>query len=90
MSSTVGKQELVRRVADVTGMTSKHAAAAVDALIKEILTATGDGMTVTLSGFGRFQLKTRAARTARNPATGQPVEVPETQTLTFKASKAKP
>ncbi|WP_323041555.1 HU family DNA-binding protein [Gemmobacter sp.] len=90
MSTTVGKQELVRRIADVTGMTKKFAAAAVDAFVKEVLTATGDGLTVTLPGFGRFQPKTRAARTARNPATGQPVEVPETRVLTFKAAKTKP
>ena len=44
------------------------------------------GEKVRIKGFGTFQMKTRAARTARNPGTGEEVKVPEKTVLTFKAS----
>lgn len=90
MSNTIGKQDLARRIADVTGVSGKAAAAAIDALTAEITAATQDGKTVTIPGFGRFKLKTRAARQGRNPRTGEAVEVPESRALTFKAAKPKP
>lgn len=44
------------------------------------------GEKVRIKDFGTFQMKTRAARTARNPRTGEEVKVPEKTVLTFKAS----
>lgn len=44
------------------------------------------GEKVRIKGFGTFQMKTRAARTARNPGTGEKVQVPKKKVLTFKAS----
>jgi nucleoid DNA-binding protein len=45
-----------------------------------------EGERVQIQGFGTFKIKTRAARTSRNPRTGEPVQVEEKQVLTFKAS----
>lgn len=42
---------------------------------------------VTIKGFGSFQFKTKAARTAKNPKTGEAVQVPEKIVLAFKAAK---
>ena len=89
MTKTIGKQDLARRVADVTGIANKTALAAIDALIAEIKAATEEGASVNLAGFGKFQVKTRAARIGRNPRTGEAVEVAETRALSFRASKAK-
>lgn len=47
---------------------------------------TNAGEKVILKGFGTFSVKTKAARTARNPMTGAPVQVPAKSVLTFKAS----
>lgn len=44
------------------------------------------GERVQIKGFGTFQMKTRAARVARNPRTGDEVQVPEKKVMTFKAS----
>jgi len=55
----------------------------VVAAIKEIVQ---EGDRVQIQGFGTFRMKTRAARTARNPNTGETVQVPEKKVLTFKPS----
>ena len=46
------------------------------------------GKSVTLHGFGTFELKKRDARTGRNPRTGEPVEIAASTTVTFKPAKA--
>lgn len=43
---------------------------------------------VTVPGLGKLHSKLRAARTGRNPQTGDPVEIPERRAVTFKAGKA--
>lgn len=53
-------------------------------IIKE---AVASGEKVILRGFGTFQMKTRAARVARNPKTGESINVPEKTVLVFKAAK---
>ena len=52
-----------------------------------ILSATNMGENVVIRGFGTFKRTTRSARTARNPMTGDPIQVPEKSVLLFKASK---
>jgi DNA-binding protein HU-beta len=89
MTTTIGKTDLARRIADVTGMSHAAATRVLDAMVAEIRTITAEGGTVSIPGFGKFQTKTRAARTGRNPRTGEAVDVPETRALTFRASKTK-
>lgn len=55
----------------------------VMAIIKDTVTC---GEKVQIQGFGTFRMKTRAGRTARNPRTGETVQVPEKRVLTFKPS----
>ncbi len=85
---TVSKSTLIADLAS-PDFTKHETAKVVDALLAQIVAQTAAGNKVILQGFGTFEMKTRAARTARNPATGVPVEVPEQTRLTFKASKAK-
>ena len=86
---TVSKSMLIDQVADGAQITKTHAAKNVDAFLTAIADFAAEGRKVIISGFGTFEMKTRAARTARNPSTGLPVEVPAKTSLTFKASKPK-
>lgn len=85
---TVGKTDLAKAVAEKAGITAAAAQSAIDATLAAISERTGQGDTVRLIGFGSFQVKSHKARTARNPRTGEMVEVPEATRLHFKASKA--
>lgn len=81
------KTDLAAVVAEQTGLARRDAMAAVDAVLASIRYETDAGKTVTLSGFGRFVVKERAARQGRNPATGEPIQIAASRALTFKASK---
>lgn len=70
----VSKSQLAQRIA-ARGATPAQAAHAVDAVLGEITAALAAGEKVTLVGFGSFEPVARAARTARNPRTGQSVPV---------------
>ncbi len=74
------KTELVDRVAQSGELTKRDAGAAVDAVLLEIEDELSRGGEVTLTGFGKFHVSERSARTGRNPQTGE--------TLKIKASKA--
>lgn len=89
MTTTIGKTDLARRIADVTGLTNAASARALDALVAEIRSATGEGRVVSIPGFGKFRTRTRSARVGRNPRTGEPVTVPANTTLVFRGSKLK-
>lgn len=84
----MNKTELARVVADKTDLTIAVAGDAVNAAIDAIVEALADGEEVAILGFGTFKVAERAARTARNPQTGETVEVAESKAVTFKVSKA--
>ncbi|MFN3994893.1 MAG: HU family DNA-binding protein [Tabrizicola flagellatus] len=86
---TVSKGRLIDDLAESQGMTKAAAGACVEAILNLIRGAAAAGDKVIIQGFGTFEMKTRAARTGRNPQTGLPVEIPATTTLTFKAAKPK-
>lgn len=80
------KSELTANVAEKADLNKKQAGEAIDAVFAEVLRGAVEGGSVTIAGFGTFKVKTRAARTARNPATGAMIEVPEKRVLSFKPS----
>lgn len=84
----MNKGELIAAVAEKAGITKKDSEAAVDAVIGAITGALKKGDKVQIVGFGAFEVKTRASRTGRNPATGEPVEIPASKAPVFKAGKA--
>jgi len=84
----MNKTELVKVVADKANLTQAVAGEAVNAVLEGIVAALENGEEVALLGFGSFKVSDRAARTARNPQTGEVIEVPASKALTFKASKA--
>ena len=83
----MNRNDLVDAVAERTGLAKSDAARAVEALLGAVTDALRKGETVTLSGFGSFVAKTRAARTGRNPRTGESIAIPASKAPTFKAGK---
>jgi DNA-binding protein HU-beta len=81
------KTELVDAVASKVGLTKADAGRAVDAVIGAISGALAKGDKVTVTGFGTFEVRARAARMGRNPQTGAPLHIPATKTPAFKAGK---
>ncbi len=68
-------------------MSKTDAGKALDATIASITEALKSGDTVTLVGFGTFNVKERAARTGRNPQTGATLEIKASKVPSFKAGK---
>lgn len=68
-------------------MSKTDAGKALDATITSITEALKSGDTVTLVGFGTFNVKERAARTGRNPQTGAALEIKASKVPSFKAGK---
>lgn len=84
----MNKTELVAAVAAKAELSKKDAEAAVKAVTEAITEALADGDKVALVGFGTFDVKTRAARTGKNPRTGEKIEIAEAKVPSFKAGSA--
>lgn len=82
------KSDLIARVADVAGMTKVDAGKAVDAVASVVTSSLKRGEKVTWTGFGTFEVRSRAARMGRNPQTGAPLHIPASKTPAFKAGKS--
>lgn len=82
------KKDLVEVVADKTGLTKRAAGDAVDAVLDTIASALRSGDSVLLTGFGKFEVRSRAARTGINPKTMERIQLPSTRVPAFKAGKA--
>ena len=82
------KTELVDAVADSAHLSKADAARAVDAVFDAITDALGKGEQVSLVGFGTFLVRERAARTGRNPQTGETIAIAAARVPSFKAGKA--
>ena len=80
----MNKSGLTERVAGRLGMGNSGAADAVDAVLGEIAESLAQGEDVRLAGFGRFWVRDRAARSGRNPRTGESVPVPASKAPAFK------
>ncbi|HEX5648667.1 MAG TPA: HU family DNA-binding protein [Steroidobacteraceae bacterium] len=83
----MNKNDLIDAVAERTSLAKSDAARAVEAVLGSITEAMQKGDAVTLSGFGTFATKSRAARTGRNPRTGEAIEIPASKVPGFKAGK---
>jgi DNA-binding protein HU-beta len=83
----MNKSELIDSIANGAGLSKADAQRALDATIESISKALKKGDTVSLIGFGTFSVKKRAARTGRNPATGETIKIKASKTPSFKAGK---
>ena len=82
------KSDIVKRIAAEAFVTPLAAETAIDILLSGIGEALARGEKVTLRGFGTFSTTKRAARVGRNPQTGERIDIPASQSVSFKASKA--
>ncbi len=80
------KKDLVDKIAE-TGLTKKQASDALDATLDAITEALKKGDHVLLTGFGKFEVRTRAARTGINPKTLEKIQLPATKVPAFKPGK---
>ncbi len=84
----MNKTELISRVAEISEITKKDAEKAVNATLEAIEGTLAGGEKVQLVGFGTFEVRDRAARTGRNPKTGEEIKIPATKVPAFKPGKA--
>ena len=83
----MNKAELTESVAAQTGLTKTDAGNAVDAVFDSIEGALSRGDSVSLIGFGTFSVSNRAARSGRNPRTGETIQIAASRAPKFKAGK---
>ncbi|MEC8897470.1 MAG: HU family DNA-binding protein [Pseudomonadota bacterium] len=82
------KPELAAAIADKTGLTREKAGEVINAFTDQVSAAAARGEEVTLIGFGTFNIRSREARSGRNPQTGSSIQIPASKTVGFKAGKA--
>jgi DNA-binding protein HU-beta len=83
----MNKAELADRVHEVLGGTKADAERAVETIVDSITSTLQKGEDVSIAGLGIFEAKTRAARTGRNPRTGESINIPSMRVPKFRASK---
>ena len=79
----MNKSELIEKVAGEAGLSKSEAEKAVNAFITVVQTAVSADDKVTLPGFGAWSRTQRAARTGRNPRTGEPVQIAASKAVKF-------
>jgi DNA-binding protein HU-beta len=84
----MNKAELIDAVSGQSGLAKAEATRAVEAVFETITTALRSGDSVALLGFGTFVVKARAARSGRNPRTGETIAIAACKVPDFKAGKA--
>ncbi len=82
------KADLINIIQSKAGLETKAAAGkALDATLDAISEALAGGDAITLVGFGTFKVSERAARTGRNPRTGEEIQIPAAKTVKFTPGK---
>jgi DNA-binding protein HU-beta len=84
----MNKSELIDAIANSANLSKADAGRALDGLVGAVTKALKKGDTVSLVGFGTFSVRKRAARTGRNPRTGETIKIKASKNPAFKAGKA--
>ena len=84
----MNKTELVAAMAKSSGLSKKDAEKALNAFVESVENAVKSGDKVSLIGFGTLEARERAARTGKNPRTGEAIKIEACKVPTFKAGKA--
>ncbi len=83
----MNKSDLVAAIAQTSNLTKADAARALDAITGAITSALASGDNVSITGFGSFVVRDRAARTGRNPQTGETIQIKVSKVPAFKEGK---
>lgn len=84
----MNKTELIQQTANQTGLSKKDAEQAINTALELMTQALAQGDKIQLVGFGAFEAKERAPRTARNPKTLEPISLPASRSVAFRPGKA--
>lgn len=82
-----GKADVINAIAEQAGISKKEAAAAFDAFVSYIAGACQSGERCAVPGLGSFHVTERKAREGRNPRTKEPIKIPASKNVRFKAGK---
>ena len=86
MGKAKTKSQVIAAIADAAGVSKKQAAAAIDALVMMAYKGAAEGFKIP--GLGKLVKVQRNARTGRNPATGETIQIPAKTVLKFRIAKA--
>lgn len=81
------KKDVIMTLSEKTSLTKKDAERALNAFFETIEESMARGEEVSFTGFGKFEVRERAERTARNPRTGEEIKVPAKKVVVFKVGK---
>ena len=84
----MNKAELVKAMADETGLSQKDTEKVLNSFVNQVSNALEQKNKVQLVGFGTFETRERAERTGRNPQTNEEIKIPASTVPAFKAGKA--
>lgn len=84
----MNKSELIDAIATISGLSKADSKKALDATTTAITNELSSGGNVALTGFGSFVVRDRAARTGRNPKTGEAIQIKASKNPAFKAGKS--
>jgi DNA-binding protein HU-beta len=84
----MNKAELIDAIAANANLSKADAGRALDAVVDSVSSALSKGQQVSIVGFGTFSVKHRAARSGRNPRTGETIQIAASNVPGFKAGKA--
>jgi len=83
--NTVGRSDLIERMAKRSGLSQAKSNEFIGGLLEEITNTLKKGGRVTITGFGTFETRKRSARAGRNPATGEAIKIKASTAPAFKA-----
>ena len=84
----MNKSDFIKAITEKTDLSKTSATQVLDVVLETVTNSLQDGESVTLPGFGTFTVKERAARTGRNPRTGEVIEIAAARVPSFKAGKS--
>ncbi|MCA1042018.1 HU family DNA-binding protein [Bacillus infantis] len=88
MRVKMNKTDLINQVTQAAELTVRNGGTAVNTVLDTIVEALRNGEKVQIPGFGMFEVRERAARTGRNPQTGEEINIEASKVPAFKAGKA--
>ena len=84
----MNRKQLVEAIADGADVSRATAGRALEIVLDTVAGRLADGESVTIPGFGTFEVRERAARSGRNPRTGETIDIAASRAPAFKAGKA--
>jgi len=84
---TVTLKQISAELAETHGLTKKQAGEIMDDLVGTFVQNLKEGNRIRMAGLGILQVRDRAARTGRNPATGETIQIPAKKKIAFRAAK---